>query len=379
MKKIKYLVHYDFNDANPKRNYSLAGSTKVDYLLDQMIKAGYYVEIYSMASIISRKFGFHKGYTVKKDGCSIQYQTEVTGDSIIAKILRNLIRYFTLLYFLLFKIKKDDILLVYHSPTFFRILNFVRRLRDFKLILEAEEIYHDVALYSDSFVNSEEKLLQNADAYFFSTELLNSRVNIQNKDWLVVYGTYNIEPIIVDKYKDGKIHVVYAGTFDPNKGGAVAAAAAGEYLSDKYHLHIIGFGSDEQISLIKNTIKQASKDGKATITYDGMLKGKDYTSFIQKCHIGLSTQNPNAAFNATSFPSKILSYMSNGLSVVSIKIDAITKSNIGEHIQFYEEQDPKIIADSIMSCDIENNNREVLAHISEDFQKEIVRVVESVR
>ena len=48
--------------------------------------------------------------------------------------------------------------------------------------------------------------------------------------------------------------------------------------------------------------------------------------FIQKCQIGLCTQNIDAAFNTTSFPSKILSYMSNGLEVVGVNIAAIKNS-----------------------------------------------------
>ena len=38
--------------------------------------------------------------------------------------------------------------------------------------------------------------------------------------------------------------MLYAGTFDVNKGGADMAVMSGEYLSENFHLHIIGFGSE---------------------------------------------------------------------------------------------------------------------------------------
>ncbi len=57
---------------------------------------------------------------------------------------------------------------------------------------------------------------------------------------------------------------------------------------------------------------------KCKITYDGAFYVKKYYEFLQKCHIGLSTQNPYEPFNNSSFPSKVLVYMANGLRVVSV-------------------------------------------------------------
>jgi hypothetical protein len=92
----------------------------------------------------------------------------------------------------------------------------------------------------------------------------------------------------------------------------------------------------------------------ATVTYDGVLLGEEYTGFLQSCHIGLSTQDPCASFNATSFPSKILSYMSNGLRVVSIRIPAIETSEVGQYMYYYDEQTPEEIAKAIMAVDLKD-------------------------
>lgn len=377
MKSIKYLCHYDFQNAPLKREYPLSAATKMDYIISAIIDAGYFVELYSMAPIDNEKLGLYKGYTTKKKNCSIQYQPTVTGNSIFCKLARMVFRDISLLYFLLFKVRRNEPIIVYHSPAFIRILFWAKKIKRFKLILEAEEIYHDVSKFPKSFILAENRLLKSADAYLFSTELLHTRVNSRNKAWLVNYGTYNVEPQICDKFGDGKIHVVYAGTFDPNKGGVAAAVAAGEFLASNYHLHILGFGSVEQIQYVKRIVDEVSKKTQAKITYDGLLKGLEYIGFLQKCHIGLSTQKPDAAFSGTSFPSKVLSYMSNGLSVVSIRIDAIEKSKVGSYIKFYDKQEPMEIAKAIMSTAILNQNRVLLGRLSLEFNAEMKVLLDS--
>ena len=140
-----------------------------------------------------------------------------------------------------------------------------------------------------------------------------------------------------------------------------------------------GFGSEKDTKYIKNTIEKINQKSKAKVTFEGLLKGRDFICFIQKCHIGLSTQNPNAAFNATSFPSKILSYMANGLSVVSIDIKAIKGSAVGPYIHFYKNQTPEEIAKAILKCNIDNDNRKVIEKLDVQFIKDVKSLLNDVR
>ena len=170
-------------------------------------------------------------------------------------------------------------------------------------------------------------------------------------------------------FSDGKIHCVYAGTLDPRKGGAAAAVEAALFLNGDYHIHILGFGNEKEKAEMLNTIDNISKKSKADITYDGLLSGKEYIKFIQSCDIGLSTQNPNAKFNDTSFPSKILSYMASGLRVVSIRIPAIEKSAVGKFMYYYDEQTPENIAKAIKSIDFseEYDSRKTIGVLDKAF------------
>lgn len=180
--------------------------------------------------------------------------------------------------------------------------------------------------------------------------------------------------------KKKKIHCVYAGTFDPRKGGASISAEVAEFLPSNYHIHILGFGSDEEIEKIKKIINETEKKSKAKVTYDGLLQGEEYINFIQSCQIGLSTQNPNAQFNMTSFPSKILSYMSNGLRVVSIRIQAVEKSKIGNLIYYYNEYAPESIANAIKSINFDDNynSKQLILKLNEKFLKDIKNILDKI-
>lgn len=365
---IKYLAFYDL-DGIENRNLTPAGLNKMDYIIS-VIEKKYDVQIISPAWTHNKKF--YKGKTIK---CSTSktIQTCPTLPYIpVLKYFSILLSQLWLFIYLILYTKKDEVLLVYHTIGLMYPLYFSKRIKGFKLCLQVEEIYHKVTKYP-SFINKMEyKIIRLADSYIFPTELLNKKFNPENKAQTIIYGTYQVEEDQGEKFDDEKIHVVYAGTFDPRKGGALAAAAA-EFLPDNYHVHIIGFGSNEDKSMLLRKIDEISKATKATITYDGLLRGEEYIQFIQKCQIGLSTQNPDVEFNDTSFPSKILSYMANGLRVVSARIKAIEISAIGNDVYYYDEQNPKDIAEAILSIDFTKSydSRKIIEKLDNEFAKEI--------
>ena len=221
-----------------------------------------------------------------------------------------------------------------------------------------------------------------ADCYIFPTYLLDKEINQLEKPAILVHGAYREEPDRYEgRYKEKNIiHCVYAGTFDPRKGGAIAAVLMAEYLSEKYHVHILGFGNPTDTNKIKTIIEDVSQKSKAKVTFDGLLFGDEYINFIQRCDIGLSTQNPEEAFNATSFPSKILAYLANGLKVVSIRIPAVETSAIGDYMYYYDIQTPEHIAKAIMGIDNkdEYDSRVIIRNLDKEFRKNLFLLLEQI-
>lgn len=274
-------------------------------------------------------------------------------------------------------LKPGDVLLCYHSTGYMRLLTFLKRVLKFKLILEVEEIYSDV-IESKNGRKVEDRLFAAADAFIFPTEMLNQAINVYQKPYCVVHGRYVSEERITHDGTDDIIHVVYSGTLDPRKGCLIAVDLA-EYLDSRYHIHVIGTGTKEDIRHLEKEIEEVSAKTSCKISFDGVKQGVEYLKYLQNCKIGLSPQDPTAKFNGTSFPSKVLSYLSNGLTVVSINIPAIRESAVSDLICFYDEQSPAVVADMIRNTKVINKEKiaDRLSELNKKFANDMKNLIES--
>ena len=383
MRKLLYLCNYDTEDnIQENRKYYLSAVNKINYTFSALNQAGWYVEIVSVSETGSRH-GF-PGKNVRISEHTTLTLLPTIGRGCKAK---RLLRFFAArgrrFFYLLRNLRRGEVLLVYHSPGYIRMLLLLKWLKGFRLVLEVNEIYADVSGNED-LRKWEMRLFRAADAYLFATELLNESINKCGKPYAVCLGTYRAENERNCNFEEeamhGKIHLVYAGILNLTKG-AFAATQAAEFLDERYHMHILGFGSDQEKELLMKSIQKTKEKTQCGLTYDGTLSGEEYIRFLQSCDIGLSTQNPGAAYNATSFPSKVLSYLANGLRVVSIRINAVEKSAVGDLITYYDEQIPIQIANAIKSVDFsrEFNVRKRIRELDTNFKKDIDKVLKSVQ
>ncbi len=378
MKKIIYIGYYDTkNNEKENRNYVLSAVNKMTYICSAINKTGINVEIISASETKNPQSYSSKMVDVFPNTKLKLFKTSAYNKNRIVRVLKRILFFIKFSFYVLNNTGKNQNVIVYHSLGYARLIKWLKKIKKFNLILEVEEIYSDVT-GNNKTLKTEQKLFDVADAYIFPTELLDKKVNIGKKPSAIIYGTYQVEEERDKKlFSDEKIHCVYAGTFDPRKGGAIAAVKAAQYLDENYHMHIIGFGSEEDKINLLDEIEKVKKATKATVTYDGLFSGEEYIEFIQSCDIGLSTQNPNAAFNDTSFPSKILSYLANGLRVVSIRIPVVETSKIGDMLFYYEKQTPQEIAKAIMSVDMkkEYNSRNRISELDKEFVKNLATLL----
>lgn len=384
MSELKYIAYYSDPDESKYRKAAPSADTKIDYIVSVLMREGCNVKVISKCGVEKCEsiLKYDEDYTIEKNGTMVHFVPSLTSK------FRPL-RFFTRIYTNLKinrLIKKECLntdckILIYHSLGMYSVIKYLKKHKK-PFILEVEEIYSDVmAKKKKQNREKEDFMFSAASSYIFSTELLNREINSGNKPYVVCNGTYNTtQKLVEEKIFDDKDknHCVYAGTFDPRKGGVTAAISAVEFLSENYHMHILGFGNEEETKSMKDLISEVSKKSVATVTYDGLLSGEEYIRFIQSCDIGLSTQNPDAAFNATSFPSKILSYMSNGLRVVSIRIPAIEGSAIGKYMYYYDKQTPEEIAKAIMTVNLNDdyNGRQVISKLDAEFSYDIAKLME---
>lgn len=375
---MKYLSFYDTSDKEGRAR-CLATTNKMDYICKSLVAIGENVEIVS-ASMTSSKGNFKGRVEQIDDGITLKLFSAYKWGNVFQKVWAMILSKLVLFFYLLFHVKRGETLLVYHALGYMSTLRWAKFFKRFKILLEVEEIYGDVT-GNKKTVKRELSFFKKADAYIFPTELLNEKINVKNKPYVIIHGTYNVEKSVGKKWNDGRIHCVYAGTFDPRKGGVSAAVSAGKFLDEKYHIHIIGFGSTKDKELLLKSIDEVNQNSKCTVSYDGLLSGEEYIKFLQSCDIGLSTQNPAAQFNDTSFPSKVLSYMANDLRVVSIKIKVLETSAVNDMLYYYEEHTPQAIAAAIQLIDVAlpYSAKKRIETLDDLFKKDVKAIIKELK
>lgn len=366
---MKYIGYYD--TVMDRRFVNMAAVTKMDYIIEALHEAGETVDIISFS--MTADHAIPACSEVLSDYCKVSYfKTSKKPKGKLAKLWNIFSTRSRIFFYLMKNVKKGETIFVYHSLGLIRPMYYAKKLKGFKLILEMEEFFNNIGTHSSFSKKAEERFVASADGYIFPTILLNQAFNTKNKPYSICSGTYKVTENLAEKFDDGKIHAVYAGTFSGIKQGVYFAAAAALGLDDRYHIHILGNPNTPGFSEAKKAIDSVAEKSKATLTYDGFLRGDAYTEFLQRCHVGLSTQNPEFAYNETSFPSKILSYMSNGLRVVSVKIPVVEQSDVGDLIEFYEEAKGSAVADAIKRVDFDLEDPRVrIKELHQKFVSEI--------
>lgn len=384
MKGIAQVIYYiTYGTFSGVEEYALeaspAANQKGQYLIEKLDGTCEAYEVISLSETVKTTLCV---LPIKTVNC-LEYGTYTvwTGFGKPNKIIRRLHYYFRRgqLKRFLSTLGEKDTVIAYHSLQTADIFFAYKRKNNFKFILELEEIYQDVVNCGQKKAAWERKVITAADGYILATEALSKEIPAE-RPYIVINGTYHSEPERDVGFADGKIHCVYAGTFDPTKGGAAAAAAAAEFLPEKYHVHILGFGTEEQKKQLQGLIATVQKKTKCTLTYDGLKSGEEYIRFLQSCQIGLCTQIPDARYTETSFPSKVLVYLANGLRVLSVRIPAVENSEVGGILYYYDTQSPQEIANAIMNIPMKEDydSRRLLNQLDKDCERNLKRLLEKI-
>lgn len=373
---VYYIGYYNCDTIrNEDRIVAPASENKMNYMITAISEA-YDGQIEVISPAETRRKNFIKGKKIQLDQrVTLKTFSSFCGRSKLVRGLGHLVTRFLFVLYLWMHVSSMDHLIVYHSLTYMNLLCFLKKTKKVKLTIEVEELYADV-INDENLRRKEIEYLQIADNHVFITELLKNEVNAQ-KAFAISHGTYRVLPDYRFRFDDDRIHVVYAGTFRRAKGGAYIAIEAAQYLDDRYTLEVLGRGSEEENNAIEEMIREVSKKTDCKINYVGFKSGKDFNAYIQACHIGLSTQQADAKFNATSFPSKVLMYMSNGLRVVSVRIPAVETSDVGEYIFYYDNQNAEEIARVIRSVTFGNgyDSRKQLDRLHKNFVIELKKLL----
>lgn len=368
--EIKYIGFYQNPFGKSKRIQALSAANKMDYIASALNEAEYKVHIISPSWMERGKNQPVFEKTKKESIYSWKKLTSASSWNSRTKLglfLQIIWSMFWLFAFLVINTKRDEKILVYHSPWFALPVIMAKRIKKFNLILEVEEIYSRVWTIRKPLPRWEKMLIDGASSYLIVSESLEKY--LPNKPKIVVYGCYETDKYLKLKKPEDEIRIVYAGLIDDNNGGAFNLVDCVDFLPDNYIIKIIGYGNERDIEYLKAKIYSKNSDKKRTCCgFYGVKRDDDYTNFLSECDIGVNSQI-NGQNMQTAFPSKILSYMTHNLAVVSTPIESVMNSLLASYICFSEDNTPESIASAITRVDFNtlNNPREKISKLHLTF------------
>lgn len=349
---VYYITNCGYGDEHGCRAVTLSAVNKSIYISSLLSQLG--ITWTNVCAPLSQKgeIGFPTQHVEGNFGESVIVGPSLHYKSSIGLLLAKIFQRLWFTFFILFNVHKGDTVIAYHSLEKLFPLLVLKHIKRANLILEVEEIYGKIAHNMNKIKKEmETNILQMADAYIIPNPSLMTYIHNDTKRFCVIEGNIHSENRIANPPDDSRIHVVYSGIINQDKGAKMITDIA-KYLTDGFLLHIIGFGSEEDVAALNDQISKHNLNlTTAHVVYDGIKKGKDYIEYLQKCHIGLCPQVVDDDYNDASFPSKISSYLSNGLRVVATDTNAVRNSRLSRFIRT-APYDAKAIAETIKDVDV---------------------------
>lgn len=370
---IYYVAFYNPEEEVGKRVANYAGEDKIDYICESLNQIGESVTILSNTKSLDNKYQGKKTY-IRSENKKIVCFSSLSNANKIIHAIDVIWGFFQLGFFLFTKLRKNDVVLVYHSLGYRKFFNYFAKIKKFKYILEVEELFQYID-NANSYKRKENEVFSIPNSFIFSNAILQETVNHECKPYVVINGVYRNEVLQKPDRTNGKTHVLYAGSLEPQKGVDYVIKSA-EFLSGDYEMKIIGFGSEKDIKRINELIEKTNRDGRCHVTYDGVYKGNDYLNYIHHCDIGVCIQNPDDTFNLYEFPSKIFSYMSNGLKVVTNRLEQIEKSSVAPFLTIADDANPESVAKAItLASSMDISSKDILNKLDATFKNELRQLI----
>lgn len=371
MKKIYYLAHYDNLNRSNVRNVSPAAVSLINYIISKFAKTGYTTEIISFATPNTQGKFFYGSEVITELNAYLRLFRYKYSKRKIIRLIKRIFFVIKTSIYTLFKIRKNSTVIIYHSLDFKILPRILKKLKKVKIIYQIMEIYGDV---TNNLKMKKKEISSFAAGDSFI--LINNYISkyVKSDKFVVIHGPYNLNNKQKKEKEDNVIDCVYSGTFNKTKGGAFNAIKAFKKLDDSFRLHILGFGNKNEVWYIKKFIKENNINN--NVYFHGLLLGNDFTNFLTNCDIGLAPQNPNAQYNETSFPSKIITYMSNGLQVVSSNVSAVKNSKVASSIFFTSNETAEEMAEVIFEAS--KNKKDVASKILEldaEFTSDLIKLI----
>jgi len=380
-KRVHYIGQYSESISFRNLRVFPSGLTKMNYILTCLNKCGFEITVFSPAETNDNFISHYCSHVVSINANTDLIYIDTFGcPNIIFKMFSRLWTYFQIVYYLFFCVKRDDIVLVYHTLMYRWPLRIVLCFRKLNLYFEVEEIFSAAWKNSNKSIRNEISYLKGANGYILVNDLMKENFSI-TEPTAVCYGSY-ISNNLSNKASDGFIHIVYAGVIEGRGSDVFLAIDILKYLPPKYCLDILGYGTKENISEMCDEIKNInSLMSRIAAVYHGCLSGEEYYSFLAKSHIGLCSRVLEDRYSDFTFPSKVLVYLGNNLVPVCTPIRSLIKSSIKDNLVFSDSIDSRSLARAILNINVNElcDFSKMIEGLDEQFCFELNRLFENTK
>ena len=146
--------------------------------------------------------------------------------------------------------------------------------------------------------------------------------------------------------RQGPVRFVYAGSLDKPRGIDLLLGALPHLPDQGWRLDITGAGPlQDSVRRLANISRFQGK-----VFFHGVLPSQEHAALFAACHVGLNLQLSSDPISSVTFPSKIFSYFSAGLEVISTEASQL-KTVLPEACIYLEEESPDALA-SLMALRI---------------------------
>ena len=370
MVKIHYVGNYVHGE-NDRNLFGFPSAiAKMSYIISALKRAQYKVIVFSTGESQNRNFCYYPRKKVLIDDQEeIVYLNVFSTPFYGFRVVSRIWTWLQMLYYFLFNVKSNDILLVYHSPLYKWPLKIAVFLKKINLYIQVDEIYNATLYQSPKKINKEINSLNIAKGYIFVNDLMNQLFKFKNKPNIICYGDYGNKNTSQKTTKDNIIRLVYAGIIGNKDTDVFIAINAMLYLPEPYQLDIAGYGHKKDIRYLNDKINEINSFlGRQAIVFHGLLNGDTYFSLLSDCHIGLCTRILPDSLSNYTFPSKVLVYLGHDLIPVCSPLTCIKKSKIADSIIYCESIEPNAIAEAILSIDItKKRNNYIIKDLDQQF------------
>lgn len=357
--------------------YSTDGiSTKpvIDFLTKALQANGIEVQIISPGIGSKSKGRLKSEQVINEHGVTVEYPSASAGTS--TRAVKQIRLWWWLSRTLMKGTERGEEILVYHSMKLVIPIHILQIIGRVRILLNVGEFFQTLYPMKRWKQVLEKRYIKSAGRYIFVTRLLVDQVKALRKEpfeYVLLYGPYEREPVIGNQEEKSEItRLLYVGKISADKGIDRTLALA-KYLDGNYEIRILGYCETYDEEKLKTSIELSNESNLCKIIFDGLKYGDAYKEYVQNCHLGLVLQDMDASYNDNSFPSKILSFLANGLEVIAPNIPTIGTSPLGDALYLYENENPSNIANLIKSIDFsqKRNQPNTLTDLKTEFIHEI--------